>query len=76
VAKKAAAAAKSTPDSTKQLIDAIIAVKRLQDFIREHGGLEKSLEAVGRVRELMELTGGFDTLRQALETVGKENAPQ
>ena len=43
MAKKVAVVNKPTPDNTKQLIDAIVAVKRLQEFIREHGSLEKSL---------------------------------
>lgn len=76
MAKKVAVVNKPTPDNTKQLIDAIVAVKRLQEFIREHGSLEKSLYAVEQVRELTLLTGGFDTLKQALETVGGETAPQ
>jgi hypothetical protein len=75
VAKKAPAPKQSTPDSTKQLIEAIVAVKRLQEFIRDHGSVEKSLEAVARVQELAGMTGGFDALKQALETVGSENAP-
>jgi hypothetical protein len=76
MAKKVPAPKKPTPDSTQQLIDAIVAVKRLQEFIRDHGGLEKSLDAVAGVHELVELTGGFDSLKQALETVGNETAPQ
>jgi hypothetical protein len=76
MAKKLPVPKKPTPDGTKQLIDAIVAVKRLQEFIRENGSLDKSLDAIARVQQLMELTGGFDSLKQALETVGKETTPQ
>ena len=77
MAKKTPAATKAPQkvDSTKQLVDAIVAVKQLQNFIKEHGGLEKALAAVARVKELVELTSGFDPLQQALAIVGKEDGP-
>jgi hypothetical protein len=65
---------KPAPGSSKQLIDAIAAVKQLQDFVKEHGTLEKALAAAVRVQGLIEMTGGFDQLKQALEIVGKEAA--
>ena len=76
MAKKAAAPAKpQTDESTKQLVDAIITVKNLQEFIRDHGDVQKALDGVGRVHKLVELTGGFDQLTQALSIVGQENKP-
>lgn len=76
MAKKAAAVIKpQADDSTKQLVDAIITVRNLQEFIREHGEVQKSLDAVGRVQKLVEMTGGFEQLQQALSIVGRENAP-
>ncbi len=66
---------KQTADSCKQLIDAIATVKQLQDFVKEHGTLEKALAAAVRVHGLIKLTGGFDQLKQALEIVGQEPAP-
>ena len=77
MAKKAPAAPKKpVADCTKQLVDAIVTVKQLQDFVKEHGNLENSLNAVNRVYGLIELTGGIAQLKQALEIVGKETAPQ
>ena len=76
MAKKAAVPAKPQSDeSSKQLVDAIITVKNLQEFIRDHGDVQKALDAVGRVHKLVELTGGFDQLSQALSIVGQENNP-
>ena len=76
MAKKAAAPIKpQADDSSKQLVDAIITVKNLQEFIREHGEVQKALDAVGRVHKLVEMTGGFEQLQQALSIVGQENAP-
>ena len=75
MAKKAAVPKPQADESTKQLVDAIITVKNLQEFIRDNGGLQKALEAVGCVHKLVELTGGFDQLQQALSIVGQENAP-
>ncbi|MCE5269323.1 MAG: hypothetical protein LLG00_15710 [Planctomycetaceae bacterium] len=77
MAKKQPAPKKSTPDSARQLIDAITTVKQLQDFIKQHGTVENALAAAVRVHGLIEMTGGFDQLRQALEIVGQEStAPQ
>jgi hypothetical protein len=73
--KKAPVVKSATPDSTKQLVDAIVTVKNLQSFIADHGSLEKALEAVARVQKMIDLTGGFDQLRQALQIVGRENGP-
>ena len=45
MAKKTPVATKKTPqkiDATKQLVDAIFTVKQLQNFIKEHGSLEKA----------------------------------
>ena len=76
MAKKAAAPIKpQADDSSKQLVDAIITVKNLQEFIREHGEVQKALDAVGRVQKLVQMTGGFDQLQQALSIVGQENSP-
>jgi hypothetical protein len=73
MAKKAPAPAKKT-DGSKNLIDAIATVKQLQDFVREHGTVEKALAAVVRVQGLVEMTGGFEALKQALEIVGQAPA--
>jgi hypothetical protein len=75
MAKKAAAPKKPAAESTKQLVDAIVTVKALQDYIKENGGLEKALDAVNKVYKLIELTGGFEQLKQALEIVGKDEVP-
>ncbi len=77
MAKKAVATVSKpqAEDSTKQLVDAIITVKNLQEFIREHGEVQKALDAVGRVHKLVDMTGGFEQLQQALSIVGQENAP-
>jgi hypothetical protein len=78
MAKKAPTAKKPTADSSKCLIDAIATVKQLQDFVQEHGSVDKALAAVARVQGLVELTDGFCQLKQALEIVGgqKSAAPQ
>jgi hypothetical protein len=76
MAKKAAAPIKPQVDDTsKQLVDAIITVKNLQEFIREHGEVQKALDAVGRVQKLVQMTGGFEQLQQALTIVGQEDSP-
>jgi len=74
MAKKTPAPKRTTTDSSRTLIDAIAAVKQLQDFVKEHGGVEKALAAAVRVHGLIEMTGGFDQLKQALEIVGQESA--
>jgi hypothetical protein len=48
----------------------------LQDFIHQHGSLEKALEAVARVNQLIGLTGGVSQLNAALQIVGGESASQ
>jgi hypothetical protein len=73
MAKKTPAPKKSSDDS-KNLIDAIATVKQLQDFVKEHGNAEKALAAAVRVHGLIEMTGGFNQLKQALEIVGQEPA--
>jgi hypothetical protein len=75
MAKKSPSSNKPTSDSSKQLIDAIATVRQLQDFVKEHGTLDAALASVVRVRGMVKLTGGFDQLTQALEIVGKEDAP-
>jgi hypothetical protein len=66
---------KQTADSSTQLIDAIAIVKQLQEFVKEHGTLENALAAAVRVHGLIEMTGGFNHLKQALEIVGQQSAP-
>jgi hypothetical protein len=73
MAKKTPAPAKKT-DGSQNLIDAIATVKQLQDFVGEHGTVEKALAAVVRVQGLVEMTGGFESLKQALEIVGQTPA--
>jgi hypothetical protein len=73
--KKTVVVAKNPEDASKNLVDAIVTVKSLQDFIKSHGGLERALDEVAKVSQLVEMTGSFNSLRQALEIVGKENAP-
>ena len=74
MAKKTAAPKKPTTGSSTQLIDAIATVKQLQDFVKEHGSLEKALATAVQVHGLIEMTGGFDQLKQAMEIVGQEPA--
>ena len=76
MAKKAVAAPKKPEASApnKQLVDAIITVKSLQDFIQQHGGVSQALSAVSGVQKLVELTGSFNALTQALSIVGGEPA--
>jgi hypothetical protein len=74
MAKKVPAPKKPAADNTKQLVEAIATVKHLQDFIKEHGSVDKALGAVSRVCGLVELTGGIGQLKQALEIVGREGA--
>lgn len=75
MAKKTVAPAPKKPDSApnKQLVDAIITVKSLQEFIQQHGCVDRALDAVGGVRRLVELTGGFDALTEALKIVGGQS---
>lgn len=67
-------AKKSAEPVNKQLVDAIITVKSLQEFIKEHGTVAAALGAVQRVQQLIQLTGGFCQLTEALEIVGQESA--
>lgn len=79
MAKKAVAVKKpeaaSPSDKTKNLVEAIVTVRNLQDFIKDRGGLEAALGTVARVADLVCLTGGFPGLTEALEIVGRENPP-
>jgi hypothetical protein len=74
MAKKTPAAKPQSAESSQQLVHAIVTVRNLQDFIRDHGGLDKAVAAVVRVHGLIQMTGGIDQLQQALEIVGKETA--
>jgi hypothetical protein len=65
---------KPAPEANTTLVEAIVTVKHLQDFVKGQGGLEKALSEVAKVSELVEMTGGFGQLKQALEIVGKEDA--
>jgi hypothetical protein len=79
MAKKAAVVKKIevTPSAEKAqvLVEAIIAVRNLDSFIKDRGGLEGALSTVSRVGDLVALTGGFEQLKTALEIVGRESAP-
>ena len=61
MAKKAAVVKKpevpSPSDKTKNLVEAIVTVRNLQDFIKDRGGLEAALGTVTRVGDLVALTG-------------------
>jgi hypothetical protein len=74
MARRVPAPKKTEADSSQQLIGAIVTVRHLQDFIKHHGTLEQAQEAVARVLKLVELTGSFEQLKQALDIVGKEEA--
>jgi hypothetical protein len=75
-----AAAKKPAPakvaEKTQCLVNAIVTVKQLQNFIQGHGGLENALNQVARVEELVKMTGGFEELKDAVSIVGKPDAPQ
>lgn len=73
MAKKPAVVKKPTASCNKQLVDAIVAVKTLQDFIADHGDSTRAIEAVARVQKMAELTGGFESLIAALKIVGGES---
>ena len=78
MAKKAAAAKKpegATSNHSKHLVEAIVTVRTLQDFIHERGGLEAALGTVTRVADLLAMTGSFNDLKSALEIVGGEATP-
>jgi hypothetical protein len=74
MAKKAPAPKSQASESNQQLVHAIVTVRQLQDFIKEHGGVDKALAAVVRVHELIGMTGGIAQLKQSLEIVGQEPA--
>ena len=73
--KKTPVPKKPAADSSRNLIDAIATVKQLQDYVKEHGDVEKAIAAAVRVHGLIEMTGSFAQLKQALEIVGQESAP-
>jgi hypothetical protein len=79
MAKKAAAAKKpetaTSADHSKQLVEAIVTVRSLQDFIKERGGLDAALGTVTRVADLVCMTGSFADLKSSLEIVGREGTP-
>jgi hypothetical protein len=79
MAKKAVPAAKSEVSATKEKVkvsgDAIAAVRSLENFIKDRGGLEAALGTVARVGDLVALMGSFDELKTALEMVGQEPTP-
>jgi hypothetical protein len=75
MSKKAPSPKKPAADCSKHLIDAIATVKQLQDFVREYGSYDRALATVVRVQGLIEMTHGFEMLKQALEIVTKEPAP-
>ena len=72
MAKKMPVPRKAGEDPSQQFVDAIITVKHVQEFVKEHGGLAQAQEAVNRVQKLVELTGNFRQLKQVLEIVGAE----
>jgi hypothetical protein len=65
----------SPSDHSKQLVEAIVTVRTLQDFIKERGGLDTALGTVTRVADLVTMTGSFEDLKAALEIVGREATP-
>lgn len=74
--KKAPPAAKQpAAEANTTLVEAIVTVKHLQDFVKCQGSLEKALGEVAKVAELVAMTGGFAQLKQALEIVGREETP-
>jgi len=79
MAKKAVSPTKpetTTPsDHSKQLVEAIVTVRTLQDFIKQRDGLDAALGTVTRVAELVAMTGSFADLKAALEIVGREATP-
>ncbi len=78
MAKKVAAVKKPEvpAQSTKSqcLVEAIVTVRSLQDFIKDRGGLDAALGTVTRVGDLVAMTGGFAELKEALEIVGREGS--
>ena len=78
MAKKAAVVKKpEVPSSVGQdqnLVEAIVTVRNLQDFIKDRGGLEPALGTVARVGDLVALTGGFADSRQPWKSSGVRHA--
>jgi hypothetical protein len=66
---------KPAAEANTTLVEAIVTVKHLQDFVKNQGSLEKALGEVAKVAELVGMTGGFAQLKQALEIVGQEETP-
>ena len=79
MAKRSAAAKKpegtTSTEHSKKLVEAIVTVRTLQDFIRDRGGLDAAIGTVNRVADLVSLTGSFHDLKSAMEIVGREPAP-
>jgi hypothetical protein len=79
MAKKAATVKKpectQSVDQKKNLVEAIVTVRTLQDFIAERGGLDAALGTVSRVADLVAMTGSFADLKAAMEIVGGTNVP-
>jgi hypothetical protein len=79
MAKKAAVVKKpdinTLSEKTKVLVEAIVTVRNLQDFIKDRGGLEAALGTVTHVGDLVAMTGGFAELKAALEIVGRDSPP-
>jgi hypothetical protein len=75
MAKKVPAPKKPVANASQPLLDAIATVKHLQGFIQAHGSLQQALETVSGVNALIELTGGVEQLKQALEIVGRDETP-
>jgi len=79
MAKKAAAVkapnVAAPSEKTLVLVEAIVAVRNLDSFIKDRGSLEAALGTVSRVGDLVALTGGFEELKAALEIVGRDGGP-
>ena len=79
MAKKAAVkkleGAPAQDQSKSNLVETIALVRTLEDFIQERGGLEAALGTVTRVSDLICMTGGVANLKEALEIVGRKEAP-
>jgi len=60
MAKKAAASKKPTTGGSTQLIGAIATVKQLQDFVKEHGTVDRALAAVETALGYIEAYIGAD----------------
>jgi hypothetical protein len=76
MAKKSTPVKPESTSATQNLVDAIVTVKHLQEYIQQHGGLENALAAIERVHKLVSLTGTFERLTEALEIVGRPIPPE